>query len=241
MKILMVLTSHDTMGISGRKTGFWLEEFAGPYYMFKDAGAEITVASPRGGPAPVDPKSEAAPSQTEDTERLKTDAHAQAVLASTVRLRTVSANDFDALFYPGGHGPLWDLIDDPSSIAIIESMLTAGKPAAFVCHGPAALRRALTKDGLPVVKDKDVTGFSNTEELEAGLATVVPFLVEDMLKGRGARYTKEKNWEPHIVMDGMLITGQNPASSKPAASALLEKLNFFSVKGAVKTIPWAIA
>lgn len=240
MKILMVLTSHDALGATGRKTGVWLEEFAGPYYTFKDAGAEITVASPKGGASPVDPKSETATTQTEDTEKLKGDPEAQALLANTVKLRDVSPGDFDAVFYPGGHGPLWDLVDDASSIALIEAIFTAGKPAAFVCHGPGVLRRALTKDGLPVVKGKNVTGFSNAEEEEAGLEAVVPFLVEDMLKARGARYAKEKNWQPHVALDGMLITGQNPASSKPAAKALLEKLSFFSVKGAVKTIPWSI-
>ncbi len=238
MKILMVLTSHGSLGNTGKQTGVWLDEFASPYYVFKDAGATVTVVSPRGGPAPIDPTSQNAASKTEATERFMADPPAQAVLANTARLRDIKSEDFDAVFYPGGHGLLFDLVEDAASIKLIEEMLAGQKPAAFVCHAPAALREVRGSEGFPIVWEKDVTGFSNTEEDAAGLADVVPFRVEDMLKQRGARYTKEKDFEPHLVMDGMLITGQNPASSLPAAKALLEKLHFFSLKGAVKTIPW---
>jgi putative intracellular protease/amidase len=224
MKILMVLTSHDKLGNTGEKTGFWLEEFAAPYYVFKDAGAAITLASPRGGQPPLDPKSDEPASQTESTHRFKADSAAQAVLASTLKLREVSAGDFDAVFYPGGHGPLWDLAEDASSIALIEAMLAAGKPVASVCHAPGVLRHPKTPEGAPVVKGKAVTGFTNTEEQAVGLTQVVPFLVEDMLKQNGARYSKLADWQPYVVTDGLLITGQNPASSEPAAKALLEKL-----------------
>ena len=224
MKILMVLTSHDKLGNTGEKTGFWLEEFAAPYYVFKDAGAAITLASPRGGQPPLDPKSDDPASQTESTHRFKADPAAQAVLASTFKLREVSAGDFDAVFYPGGHGPLWDLAEDVSSITLIEAMLAAGKPVAAVCHAPGVLRHPKTPDGTPVVKGKAVTGFTNTEEQAVGLTQVVPFLVEDMLKQNGARYSKLADWQPYVVTDGLLITGQNPASSGPAAKALLEKL-----------------
>ena len=224
MKILMVLTSHDKLGNTGEKTGFWLEEFAAPYYVFKDAGAAITLASPRGGQPPLDPKSDDLASQTEFTLRFKADPAAQAVLASTLKLREVSAGDFDAVFYPGGHGPLWDLAEDASSITLIEAMLAAGKPAAFICHAPGVLRHPKTPDGTPVVKGKAVTGFTNTEEQAVGLTQVVPFLVEDMLKQNGARYSKLADWQPYVVTDGLLITGQNPASSEPAAKALLKKL-----------------
>jgi putative intracellular protease/amidase len=224
MKILMVLTSHDKLGNTGEKTGFWLEEFAAPYYVFKDAGAAITLASPRGGQPPLDPKSDDPASQTESTHRFKADSAAQAILASTLKLREVSAGDFDAVFYPGGHGPLWDLAEDASSIALIEAMLAAGKPVASVCHAPGVLRHPKTPEGAPVVKGKAVTGFTNTEEQAVGLTQVVPFLVEDMLKQNGARYSKLADWQPYVVTDGLLITGQNPASSEPAAKALLEKL-----------------
>jgi putative intracellular protease/amidase len=238
MKILMVVTSHGSLGDTGKPTGLWLEEFATPYFAFLDAGARVIVASPKGGRTPVDPKSDSPSSQTESIRRLKGDEKARAALLDAVPLADVSAKDFDAIFYPGGHGPLWDLVDDPFSIALIEETLAASKPAAFVCHGPAALRGALNPEGHSIVEGKNVTGFSNTEEDEAGLGDIVPFRVEDMLKERGGRYMKEKDWEPHVVMDGMLITGQNPASSEGAAKALLEKLHFFSLKGAVKTIPW---
>ncbi len=225
MKILMVLTSHDKLGNTGEKTGFWLEEFAAPYYVFKDAGAEITLASPLGGQPPLDPKSDAPDSQTEATRRFKADSAAQKVLSSTLKLADVSVADFDAVFYPGGHGPLWDLAEDPSSIALVEAMLAAGKPVAAVCHAPGVLRHPKSSDGTSVVQGKTVTGFTNSEEEAAGLTEVVPFLVEDMLKQNGGQYSKKGDWEPHVVSDGLLITGQNPASSEPAAKLLLEKLS----------------
>lgn len=225
MKILMVLTSHSTLGNTGKKTGFWLEEFAAPYYVFKDAGADITLASPLGGQPPLDPKSDVPASQTESTRRFKADPAAQLSLAGTVKLSEISGDKFDAVFYPGGHGPLWDLAEDPSSIALIDTMLAAGKPVAAVCHAPAALRHAKTAGGIPVVQNRTVTGFTNTEEEAAGLTQVVPFLVEDMLKQQGGRYSKAADWQPHVVTDGLLITGQNPASSEPAARALLAALD----------------
>ncbi len=224
MKILMVLTSHDKLGNTGKKTGFWLEEFAAPYYIFKDAGVEITLASPLGGQPPLDPKSDDPAAQTEATRRFKTDAAAWAVLASTRKLAEVAAGDFEAVFYPGGHGPLWDLAEDAASIALIEAMLAAGKPVAAVCHAPGVLRHPKKPDGTPVVQGKAVTGFANTEEQAVGLTEVVPFLVEDMLKYNGGRYSKLADWQPYVVTDGLLITGQNPASSEPAAKALLAKL-----------------
>ena len=220
----MVLTSHDKLGNTGKKTGFWLEEFAAPYYVFKDAGAAITLASPLGGQPPLDPKSDDTASQTESTHRFKADPAAQAVLARTLKLREMSAADFDAVFYPGGHGPLWDLAEDASSIALIEATLAAGKPVASVCHAPGVLRLVKTPDGNPGVQGKAVTGFTNTEEQAVGLAQVVPFLVEDMLTKNGGKYSKMADWQPYVVTDGLLITGQNPASSEPAAKALLEKL-----------------
>ena len=223
-KILMVLTSHDQLGNTGVKTGFWLEEFAAPYYAFKDAGAVITVASPLGGQPPLDPKSDAADSQTDATRRFKADSAAQAVLASTLTLKDVVTADFDAVFYPGGHGPLWDLAEDATSIALIESMLKAGKPVAAVCHAPGVLRHVKTPDGVSVVKGKKVTGFTNTEEEAAGLTQVVPFLVQDMLTQNGGAYSKVADWQPYVVTDGLLITGQNPASSEPVAQALLKAL-----------------
>ncbi len=223
-KILMVLTSHDQLGSTGAKTGFWLEEFAAPYYAFKDAGATITLASPRGGQPPLDPKSDEADSQTESTLRFKADPAAQNVLASTLKLKDVSAADFDAVFYPGGHGHLWDLAEDAASIALIETMLNAGKLVAAVCHAPGVLRHAKTEADDSVVKGKNVTGFTNTEEEAAGLIKVVPFLVEDTLTQNGSVYSKAADWQPHVVTDGLLITGQNPASSEPAAQALLNAL-----------------
>ena len=224
MKILMVLTSHDRLGDTGKKTGFWLEEFAAPYYVFKDAGAEVTLASPLGGQPPLDPKSDDAASQTDFTRRFKSDPAAQAALSRTLKLRDAAASKFDAVFYPGGHGPLWDLAENAYSIALIEALLAAGKPVAAVCHAPGVLRHVKAGDGKPVVADKTVTGFSNTEEQAAGLTEVVPFLVEDMLRKNGGKYTKAADWQPHVVVDGLLITGQNPASSEPAAKALLEML-----------------
>jgi len=223
-KILMVLTSHDQLGNTGTKTGFWLEEFAAPYYAFKDAGAEITLASPLGGQPPLDPKSDAANAQTASTKRFKQDAVAQEALASTHKLKKIAADNFDAVFYPGGHGPLWDLAEDANSVALIEAMLKACKPVAAVCHAPAVLRHPKTGDGVSVVKGKNVTGFTNTEEAASGLSDVVPFLVEDMLTQNGGTYSKASDWQPHVVTDGLLITGQNPASSEPAAKALLEAL-----------------
>ena len=224
MKILMVLTSHDKLGDTGKKTGFWLEEFAAPYYVFKDAGAEITLASPLGGQPPLDPKSDEADAQTESTQRFKDDAAAKAALASTLKLRDASASEFDAVFYPGGHGPLWDLSENAYSIALIEAMFAASKPVAVVCHAPGVLRHVKSADGKPVVTGKSVTGFTNTEEKAVGLTEVVPFLVEDMLKKNGGKYSKVGDWQPYVITDGLLITGQNPASSAPAAEALLKKL-----------------
>ncbi|WP_295763987.1 type 1 glutamine amidotransferase domain-containing protein [Undibacterium sp.] len=224
MNLLMVLTSHDKLGNTGEKTGFWLEEFAAPYYVFKDAGVTITLASPLGGQPPLDPKSDDPGAQTAATVRFKADAAAIAVLANTQKLSAVAAADFDAVFYPGGHGPLWDLAEDSSSIALIESMLAAGKPVAAVCHAPAVLRHPKSADGKSVVDGKRVTGFTNTEEAAVGLTDVVPFLVEDMLAANGGVYSKAGDWQPYVVTDGLLITGQNPASSEPAAHALMALL-----------------
>jgi putative intracellular protease/amidase len=224
MKVLIVLTSHDQLGDTGQKTGFWLEEFAAPYYVLADAGAQITLASPLGGQPPLDPKSDEPDSQTEATERFKQDSEARAALANTVKLSEVSAEDYDAVFYPGGHGPLWDLAEDADSIALIEAIYAAGKPVAAVCHAPAVLRHARTADGSALVRGKSVTGFSNTEEEAVQLSAVVPFLLEDELKARGGNYSKAEDWHPHVVTDGQLITGQNPASSEPVAKALIELL-----------------
>jgi len=225
MNILMVLTSHDKLGSTDQKTGFWLEEFAAPYYVFKDAGAMLTLASPLGGQPPLDPKSEDAASQTDATRRFKADTDAQAALAGTLKLSALNAASFDAVFYPGGHGPLWDLAEDAASIALIDAMVAAGKPVAAVCHAPGVLRHAKTPGGQALVKGKNVTGFTNTEEAAAGLTKVVPFLVEDMLKEHGGEFSKAADWQPHVVVDGLLITGQNPASSAEAAQALLSMLH----------------
>ena len=224
MNILMVLTSHDQLGDTGKKTGFWLEEFAAPYYTLKEAGANLTVVSPKGGQPPLDPKSDEADAQTESTKRFKADTEAQAVLANTGKLADVSAEDFDAVFYPGGHGPLWDLAEDRDSIALIEAMIAAGKPVAAVCHAPGVLRNVNGPDGKPLVNSKKVTGFTNTEEEGVGLTKIVPFLVEDMLKEKGGIYSKLGDWQPYTVTDGLLVTGQNPASSEVAAEALLKLL-----------------
>jgi putative intracellular protease/amidase len=224
MKILMVLTSHDQLGDTGRKTGFWLEEFAAPYYVFKDAGAQITLASPLGGQPPLDPKSDDPDAQSADTIRIRADAEANAALASTRKLADVLKEDFDAVFYPGGHGPLWDLAEDRDSIALIEATFGAGKPVAAVCHAPGVLKDARDPYGLPLVQGKAVTGFSNSEEAAVGLTDVVPFLVEDMLTGHGGLYERGADWASHVVVDHNLITGQNPASSKAAAEALLKLL-----------------
>lgn len=224
VKILMVLTSHDQLGDTGKKTGFWLEEFAAPYYVFKDAGAAITVASPKGGQPPLDPKSDAPDSQTPATKRFGNDKESQGVLANTVKLSTIKAGDFDAVFYPGGHGPLWDLAEDRDSIALIESMFAAAKPVAAVCHGPAVFRHTKAKDGTPLVSGKSVTGFANSEEEAVGLTKIVPFLLEDVLKKSGGTYSKAADFQPHVVSDGNLITGQNPPSSEATAKAVLQQL-----------------
>ncbi|MEN4891363.1 type 1 glutamine amidotransferase domain-containing protein [Erwinia billingiae] len=224
MKVLMVLTSHDTLGDTGRKTGFWLEELAAPYYTFKDAGAEIVLASPKGGNPPLDPKSNEPDFQTVLTHRFEADTDAMAQLATTVRLDSVSHAEFDTVFYPGGHGPMWDLTEDKHSIALIESFLAAGKNVAFVCHAPGVLRHVKTPEGRPLVEGRKVTGFTNTEEEGVGLTHVVPFLVEDELIAKGGIYSKGGDWGSYVVTDGLLITGQNPASSEAAAKKLLEKL-----------------
>jgi len=220
MKILMVLTSHDQLGNTGRKTGFWLEEFAAPYFVFRDAGVELTLASPKGGQPPLDPKSDLPENQTEAMTRFKKDAAAQKALANTVKLADAKAEDFDTVFYPGGHGPMWDLAESEVSIALIESFYNSGKPVALVCHAPGVLRH-VTYKGEPLVKGKRVTGFTNEEEEEVQLTKVVPFLVEDELKRLGAIFEKVPNWQPFSIVDGRLITGQNPASSTSAAHALL--------------------
>lgn len=223
MKILMVLTSHDQLGNTGRSTGFWLEEFAAPYFAFRDAGAELTLASPKGGQPPIDPASELPENQTPAMGRFKEDETAQKALAHTVRLADVRAEDFDTVFYPGGHGPLWDLAENPVSIALIESFYNADKPIAFVCHAPGVLRHAKYQ-GESLVKGKRVTGFTNEEEEAVQLTKVVPFLVEDELIRLGARFEKVRNWQPFSIVDGLLITGQNPASSTSVAQALLKLL-----------------
>lgn len=224
MNILMVLTSHDKLGDTGKKTGFWLEEFAAPYFVFSDAGADITLASPKGGQPPLDPKSDEADAQTSATKRFKQDAGAQAALASTHLLSDIDVTAFDAIFYPGGHGPLWDLADDTKSIKIIEQAIEAGKPVAAVCHAPGVLKNVMGKNGKPLVNGKNVTGFTNSEEEAAGLTDIVPFLVEDMLKANGGIYAKGADWSEFVLVDGLLITGQNPASSEKAAQMLIEKL-----------------
>ncbi|WP_417221525.1 type 1 glutamine amidotransferase domain-containing protein [Achromobacter spanius] len=223
MKVLIVLTSHDQLGITGRKTGFWLEELAAPYYTFKDAGADIVLASPQGGQPPLDPKSNEPSFQTEFTHRFEADPAANEQLANTVRLDSVSQADFDTVFYPGGHGPLWDLAEDGNSISLIESFIEAGKPVALVCHAPGVLRHVKAADGKPLVAGKQVTGFTNTEEDGVGLTDVVPFLVEDELKAKGGVYSKGPDWGSYVVSDGLLITGQNPASSLEAAAVLLKR------------------
>ena len=221
MKILLVLTSHDQLGNTGHKTGFWLEEFASPYYVFKDAGAQITLASPKGGQPPIDPKSDAPDAQTAATRRFAEDAEAQQLLANSLPLAQVRAEDFDALFYPGGHGPLWDLAEDASSIVLIERFIALGKPVGAVCHAPGVLRHVKAADGTPLVHGKRVTGFSNSEEAAVELTDVVPFLVEDMLKDHGGVYGRAADWHSHVEVDGLLVTGQNPASSDASAEALL--------------------
>ncbi|WP_116133373.1 type 1 glutamine amidotransferase domain-containing protein [Tropicimonas sp. IMCC34043] len=224
MNILMVLTSHDQLGDTGKKTGFWLEEFAAPYYVFKDAGAEITLASPKGGQPPLDPSSDAEDAQTEATKRFKGDEDAQKALASTKVLSTVSADGFDAIFYPGGHGPLWDLAEDGDSKTLIETFAASDRPIGAVCHAPAVFRHPKGADGKPLVAGRTVTGFTNSEEEGVGLTEVVPFLVEDMLVANGGDYQKGADWGSFVVTDGKLVTGQNPASSEEAARKLLSLL-----------------
>ena len=223
MNILMVLTSHDKLGDTGKKTGFWLEEFAAPYYAFIDAGVNVTLASPAGGQPPLDPSSDTEYTQTKDTKRFKEDSDAQKHLANTEKLADMNAEDFDSVFYPGGHGPLWDLAVDKNSINLIETFVKQDKPVAFVCHSPAALKNVKI-DGEYLVKGKTVTGFTNSEEDAVGLTDVVPFLVEDALKANGGNYEKAADWESFVVEDGLLITGQNPASSEEAAKRLITKL-----------------
>jgi putative intracellular protease/amidase len=224
MKILMVLTSHDQLGDTGKKTGFWLEELAAPYYTFVDAGAEVVLASPAGGQPPLDPKSNEPDAQTETTKRFEADEVAMQALANTHKLSEVLNQDFDAVFYPGGHGPLWDLAKDQNSISLIEQTLQADKPVALVCHAPGVLRDVKDAEGHSIVEGKTVTGFTNTEEDGVGLTDVVPFLVEDMLKEKGGKYSKTEDWQVYVQQDGLLITGQNPASSAATAEALLKLL-----------------
>jgi len=224
MKILMVLTSHDELGDTGKKTGFWLEEFAAPYYVLKDAGAEIVLASPKGGQPPIDPASDVEGAQSDATRRFKDDPNAQKVLAETTVLAEIDDKGFDAIFYPGGHGPLWDLAEDADSRRLIESFSKTDRPIGAVCHAPGVFKHTLGADGKPLVAGKRVAGFTNSEEAAAGLTDVVPFLVEDMLKANGAIYDKGPDWESFVLVDGKLVTGQNPASSGPAARELLALL-----------------
>ena len=225
MRILFILTSHDGLGDTGEPTGFWLEEFAAPYFVLNDAGASLTLASPKGGQPPMDPQSDTAEARTEACERFRNDPAAQAALAATSPLSAVDPDDFDAVFYPGGHGPLWDLVSDPHSLTLIKAMATAGKPVAAVCHGPAVLLEARDPSGEPLLRGRRVTGFSNEEEAAVGRDKVVPLSLEDELIRRGGTYSKQDLWQPHVVRDGTLITGQNPASSEAVARALLECLS----------------
>ena len=225
MRILVVVTSHDKLGDTGNKTGFWLEELAAPYYTFMDAGAELTLASPEGGQPPLDPSSNAPDAQTEATNRFQADLDAQAALANTRKLDDIDIAEFDAVFYPGGHGPLWDLAESATSVRLIEDALAANKPVATVCHAPGVLRHVKGSDGKPLVAGRKVTGFSNSEEEAVGLTNVVPFLVEDMLKDQGGQYSKGDDWSSYVLVDGLLITGQNPGSSEETAQALLKKLS----------------
>jgi putative intracellular protease/amidase len=225
MNVLIVLTSHAELGNTGEKTGFWLEEFASPYYRLKDAGLTLTLASPKGGQPPLDPKSDQADFHTNATRRFDTDSAAQAKLANTAKLADINADDFDAVFYAGGHGPLWDLYDDSQSIALIERLIATNKPVAVVCHACAVLLNAKDQDGHPLVKGKQVTGFSNSEEAAVGLTDVVPYLLEDQLVAMGGLYQQAEDWNPLVVVDGLIITGQNPASSDGVAEALLKAIN----------------
>jgi putative intracellular protease/amidase len=224
LEVLFVLTSHEDLGETGEKTGFWIEEFAAPYYTLLDKGVNITVASPKGGQAPIDPRSKMETNQTEATNRFNSDDNALSVIANTVKLDEMKAEDFDAVFYPGGHGPLWDLAESETSIALIESFNAQNKPMAFVCHAPGVLKNVENAEGEPLVKGKKVTGFTNSEEEAVQLTNIVPFLLEDMLKENGGEFSKTDNWGVNVVQDGNLITGQNPASSKMAAVLLYDKL-----------------
>jgi putative intracellular protease/amidase len=224
MKVLIVLTSHSELGNTGKKTGFWIEEFAAPYYVLADAGAEITLSSPKGGQPPIDPKSDEPDAQTAATKRFKADADLKEKLSQTVKLSEINAEDFDAVFYPGGHGPLWDLTNDEKSITLIQEFIGSNKPVALVCHAPGALIKVKSADGEPLVKGKEVTGFSNTEEDAVQLTDVVPFLLEDEFKKLGGNYSKGPDWGSYVKKDGLLITGQNPASSEEAAKVLLDLL-----------------
>ena len=224
-KVLFVLTSHEDLGNTGEKTGFWIEEFAAPYYLLKDKGIDVTLASPKGGQPPIDPKSDAPDAQTPTTIRFKSDAETQKVLSHTHKLSEVDQADYDAVFYPGGHGPLWDLAEDKDSIALIESFIKNNKTVAAVCHAPAVFRHTKNENGKPLVDGKKVTGFTNTEEEAVQLTNIVPFLVEDMLKENGGIYSKKGDWESYVVEDGLLITGQNPASSEAVAEILLKRLS----------------
>ena len=235
MKILMVLTSHDQLGNTGRKTGFWLEEFAAPYFVFKDAGVELTLASPKGGQPPLDPKSDLPENQTPAMTRFKKDKMAQQALANTATLSSMNSEDFDTVFYPGGHGPMWDLAEDPVSIALLESFYNSGKPIALVCHSPGVLRHVKYK-GEPLVKGKHVTGFTDGEEEEVQLTKVVPFLVEDELLRLGAIFEKKANWQPFAITDGRLVTGQNPASSTSAAQALLKLMTGSELESSINGV-----
>lgn len=223
--VLFILTSHEELGNTGEKTGFWIEEFAAPYFLLKDKGIQITLASPKGGQPPIDPKSDQPESQTPATIRFKADQDTQKILSQTKKLSEVSASDFDAVFYPGGHGPLWDLAEDKDSIALIENFYNSGKTVAAVCHAPAIFKHTKAENGEFIVKDKKVTGFTNTEEEAVQLTDIVPFLVEDMLKANGGIYSKKGDWEEYAVEDGLIITGQNPASSELVAEILLKRLN----------------
>jgi putative intracellular protease/amidase len=225
MNILMVLTSHDRLGASDKKTGIWLEEFAAPYYAFMDAGADVTLASPLGGQPPLDPRSDTPNFHTDDTRRFRADRSAEANLAGTVKLSGVSADDYDAVFYVGGHGVMWDVTEDAASITLIETMFAANKPVSAVCHGSAVFRHTRAPDGTPLVRGKKVAGFTNTEEAAVGLTEAVPFLVEDMLRQNGGIYSKADNFQSHVVTDGNLVTGQNPASSKGVAAAVVNLLS----------------
>lgn len=231
MNILMVLTSHSQLGNTGKKTGFWLEELAAPYYVFRDARATVTLASPRGGQPPLDPKSNEAAFQTDDTRRFEKDPEATQALANTRELGRIDSADFDGVFFPGGHGPLWDLTNDRNALSLIEGMLAAKKPVALVCHAPGILTKAKAPNGEPIAKGRAVTGFTDAEEAAMNLVDVVPYLLEDVLKEQGARFSATELWGVHVVQDGLLITGQNPASSKKTAGTLLEALRKWAPKG----------